>query len=61
MTSSQNLPAKAKGTAYQVERPRISDAVGSALHQAYAGTVDVPEEMARLLHVLGRHAWTRTH
>ena len=61
MTSTQNLPAGAKGTAYQVERPRLSDAVGSALHRAYAGPEDVPEEMAQLLRLLGRHAWLRTH
>jgi hypothetical protein len=61
MTNPQNLPAGAKGTAYQVERPRMSDAVGAALHRAYADTVEVPEEMARLLRVLGCHAWPRTH
>ena len=50
MVRTPSSPASnAQSTAYQVERPRVSDAVGSALQKAYAGDFDLPEEMVQIL------------
>jgi len=51
---------EAKGSAYQVERPRVSDAVGSALQKAYAGDRNLPQEMIDLLRRLSSRG-QRTH
>jgi hypothetical protein len=49
MTRSSASSEKAEHPAYQVERPRASDAIGLALRDAYERDYGLPEDMAKLL------------
>jgi hypothetical protein len=53
-----NSASEAQVRAYRVERPRASDAIASALRDAYDREPDMPADMIALLHRLngGGHA-----
>jgi hypothetical protein len=57
--SSSSAPEAQRG--YRVERPRVSDAVGLALRDAYAREPGVPEEMAALLRRLSGYQYQIRH
>ena len=62
MVRMQNSPASgAIGNSYQVGRPRVSDAIGSALERAYAGDFDLPDDMVQLLRRIGKRTPPRIH
>ena len=48
------MPHEAQRSAYRVEAPRASDAVGLALRGAYADDAGLPDDMAAMLRLLNR-------
>ncbi|MBX3564238.1 MAG: hypothetical protein KF730_06625 [Sphingomonas sp.] len=62
MTSSSSTTApEARHTAYRVEAPRASDAIGHALRGAYADEGGLPDDMAAILRQLNRMDDYPTH
>ena len=46
------LRQNGSGRGYRVEAPRVSDAIGLALRDAYDGDLGLPEDMAAMLRQL---------
>ena len=51
---SSDQPSQGQPSAYRVEAPRASDAIGRALRGAFCGENGLPEDMAAMLRQLNR-------
>jgi hypothetical protein len=55
VSASSNPASEAKQSAFRVESPRASDAIGKALRDIYVRDLGLPEDMAAMLHQLNGH------
>jgi len=53
--------AEANNPTYRVEAPRASDAIGSALRNAFRDECGLPDDMAALLRQLNQSGLQRSH
>ncbi len=52
--SNSRTPDEASSPGYRVEAPRASDAIGTALRDAYQRELGLPDDMASMLRQLSR-------